>query len=242
MITELRDFYLLNDKLLYARRDFIGFNPTISKGLIHDKPNKSGKKVKLDEFEMRGSSFTVILTYFIDWGPLKGYERVEILKNGRTIICYESGSKGYGYKYSDGNYFFVENENAYLIAQGYAMINPKTDKIYLDFDKESYYFFWFDNIIIPNKHERDFERKNIPVKEIYTRQEIESLRQIDWEANANFNNTNLQITHSSIPGFSQSLWRLDGHEEFRKNKNSEVLWKTEITINHTNSNGQQNSR
>ena len=231
MITELHDFYLLNDKLLYACRDLVGFNPTIRKGLIHDKPNNSGTKVKLDEFEMRGSSFTVILTYFIDRGPVRGYKRVEILKNGRTIICYESGSKGYGYKYSDGNYFFVV----------YAMINPKTDKIYLDFDKESYYFFWFDNIIIPNKHERDFERKNIPVKEIYTRQEIESLRQIDWEANANFNNTNLQITHSSIPGFSR-LRRLDGHEEFRKNKNMETLWKTEITINHTNSNGQQNSR
>jgi len=130
-IKELRDFYLLDGKLLYVSEEFIGFNPLISKGLSCERNKKSGTTIKLDEFKISGSSFNAVLTNFMDWGPLRGYRRAEILKNGHTIINYEHGGMGHGSNYCKGNYLYVKNENAFLLKDGYALRDASTDKIYL---------------------------------------------------------------------------------------------------------------
>lgn len=78
MVNEPRDFYLLDGTLLYACSSFIGFNPVISKPLTHEQTTGFGTKVAVDELDLLGSSFTVILTKFMGSGPLRGYKRIEV--------------------------------------------------------------------------------------------------------------------------------------------------------------------
>ncbi len=110
-IIKLRDFYLFDNKLLYISEEFLGFDPLISKGLSYCiLKGKCGTKVKLDEFKMGNSSFNTILTRFVDYGPLRGYQRAEIFKDGKNIINYEHGGMGYGSNYNKGGFFMVENK------------------------------------------------------------------------------------------------------------------------------------
>ncbi len=149
MITKLHNFYLLDGKLLYVCKDFIGFNPMISKPLVNDTERVYDTKTKEDKFEIQGSVFSVLLTSFFALGPARGYEKIEILKNDRKIISYEYGGKGHGVNYSEGNRFLVENNQAYLTTQGNALRDKTTNAIYSDFVEYHNYFFWFENIIIP---------------------------------------------------------------------------------------------
>lgn len=146
-IRELRDFYLLDNKLLYISKKFIGYDPLISKGLSFEK-TKNGKDIKHDTFEMDGVVFNATLTNFISFGPLRGYRRVEISRNDKTIINYECGGMGHGLNYSKGNYFHIENKEAFLVKYGHAMREWVTGKIYSDLSEDHYYFLWFKDIII----------------------------------------------------------------------------------------------
>lgn len=226
---ELRDFYLLDDKLLFVCDDFIGFNPTISEGLTFKKRKYSGTKVKVQEFEMHGSSFIAILPQFIDWGPLRGYRRVEILKNGRTIIRFERGGKGHGSIYFEGNEFHVEYGNAYLISEGYSMRYLNSDRIYKDLKAENFYLLWIKGIVVPKKSVRNIAAIGLDQKGIFTSQEIEPFRQLEWEANVQFNNQNINIVKTSIPGFMNTR-TYNGLYEFKLCKNSTTLNKIEIKL------------
>lgn len=236
MLKELSDFYLLDDKLLYAHKGFIGYNPAISKPLTHESPDTVYPKVKVEEFEMQGSSFTVILIFFRASGPLRGYKRIEVIKNGRTIIRYEVGSKGFGSNYWEGNYFLVGDDNAYLVARGSSLMEDyKTRKIYNGLDRDSYYFFWFSDIVIPTAEEAEVNYDSFPEDRIYKRSEIEHLRRVEWHAKANFNNHEIDISRSSIPGFWQTKWDFKGEvEEFRKCKQMDALSEMRIIVDGVN--------
>jgi len=180
---------------------------------------------------MDGCSFHVILTTFKAGGPLRGYKRIEIIKNGQTLIRYENGGKGHGSNYSEGNYFLIENSNAYLVATGHSMIDYKTNTIYRDLDGDSYYFFWFRDITIPTLEPNIVNYESLPGKEIYTRREIEPLRQLEWHANTSINNHKVMLSESSIPGFWRTYWNTaNGHEEFRKFEQIRALSETKIVV------------
>lgn len=196
-VIKLRDFYLLDNKLLYLSREFIGFDPLISKGLSYNlAKGKCSTKIKCDEFKMGGSSFNSILTSFCDYGPLRGYERVEILKNGKTIINYEDGGMGYGSNYRKGSCFSVENEDAYLIKDGHSMRDSSTDKIYSGFSADDEYFLWFKDIVIPQN--RAGKKSILKSGMKYSHSEIESLRDIIWEANVNYNGHKIYIKETGV--------------------------------------------
>ncbi len=192
--------------------------PLISRGLSYERKEGSGTKMKLEEFEMGGSLFNAVLTHFIDWGPLRGYERIEIFKNGRTLINYERGGMGHGSNYSKGSYFHLENKNAFLIKNGYAMRNAASDKIYLDLNGDNDYLFWFKNIVIPTKGKLwPMDGSALEHNKVYSLAEIEVLRQIEWEANVNFNNQNIYIRKSAVPYCLRTYWSCDeGYGEFQR--------------------------
>ncbi len=218
-IKELRDFYLLDNKLLYVSEDFIGYDPLISRGLSYEKSSESGTTVRLDEFKMENSSFNAILTYHISWGPLSGYMRAEILKDGRTVIKYEHGGKGHGSNYSEGSCFKVVNGNAFLLKDGHAMRDASTDKIYSDFSSDNEYFLWFKNIVIPDKLATGTGKGLILESgRIYSRAEIDPLREILWEANVNFNGHKIYIKETGVVNCVQTCWDSTGkvvREEFQ---------------------------
>ncbi|NOT94156.1 hypothetical protein [Ferruginibacter sp.] len=228
MIKKLRDFCLFEDELLYACKDFIGYNPTISKELSFYDPTDTGTKVKVDEFEINGNIFTVILTKFFERGPIRGYKKVEILKKGVVIIRYESGSHGHGSIYNSGNKYFVENANAYLFADGNSMKDSESNKIYKDLDSEKYYFFWFTDITIPTKHEKVISPISFTKKKIYSKQEIEVFRKVEWDAKIQINETNLHIIKTSVPDFVGPYSGLDGAKGFKQLANMNILEKLDI--------------
>ena len=145
-IKELRDFYLFNDKLLYVSKEFIGYDPLISKGLSFEKSERgAAETTRHDTFEMGGPTlFYAMLSSFICGGPLRGHERIKILKNGRTIINYEWGSRGHGTIYTGGNDYKIENRDAFLVRNGHAMRERETDTIYRNFSPDHQYLFWSD--------------------------------------------------------------------------------------------------
>jgi len=224
-ITGLRDFYVLDGKLLYTSKDFIGYDPFISKGLSHAKV-KSGVIVKVDEFELNNSSFVAILTYFIAGGPLRGYKRVEIIKNGSTIIRYEIGGKGHGTNYSEGERYFISYSDAFMVYDGYSM---KADKVFTDYSGDDYYLFWFKNIVIPTKYECNRNKNNLRDKKTYTANEIEPLRQVEWDTNVIINNREYHIVKTSIPGYFQTKWDEEGGTFCRVGRWS-ALSKTDIQL------------
>lgn len=227
-------FYLFDDKLLYVSRDFIGYNPAI-KDLNYKTPDKLGTEVKVDEFEMRGSSFKSILTTFFDCGPYRGYTRIEIIKNGRKIIQYERGGSAFGMNYTRGKDFFVEADNGYLITRGNYLKSFETDKIYNDFNVYSYYFLWFTNSVIPTKtKKRVVNYDSLPEKEIYEISEIEHLRQVIWHGKIIINNHEIDISESSIRGFFPKNFK--PKEEFIKSEDTdEVKYKLKFVIDGVNS-------
>ncbi len=79
------------------------------------------------------------------------------------------------------------------------------------------------------KYELDFERNDIPKKDKYTQEEVEQLRQTNWEAHVNLNNTDFHIVCTSIPGFRWSFLGENGYEEFKRDKR--LASNTKITIN-----------
>lgn len=234
MIQRLKDFYILDGKLLFACKDFIGYDPTISKPFVHEIPVKTGTKAISDEFQMNGCSFNVILTCSTDSAPLRGFKRIEIIKDGQTIINYEKGGKGHGTNYSKGNYYLVESGNAFLVATGGAMKYFNDDIIYNDLDSGSYFFLWFKDIVIPSVEESVNKYDAIPNKEIYSRNDIQHLRQTEWWAKTIINNREIEISKSSIPNFMCSSWNHNGQEEFRKDKRMNVLVEMNFLIDGKN--------
>ena len=234
MIKKQGDFYLLDNKLLYACKDFIGFNPTISKALTYDSTQEYGTKVKLEEFFMKNRLFNAILTYFWSGGPLRGYHRIEIMETGKTIILYETGGKGHGINYSTGNKFLVVNNNAYLYMDNFDINSFKLENTNADSDKRVYYFLWFTDIVIPTKNERVVSYDGLADKNIYTREEIKHLRQTEWHADVNFNGRQLSISQSTLPGFLRQKWDSKGNEEFIRCARRNELTETIILENGVN--------
>jgi len=215
---ELCDFYLLDGKLLYVSREFIGFDPVISKGLSCERNKKSNTTIKLDEFKLGDSSFNAILTNHISWGPLSGYRRAEILRNGRTIINYEHGGMGHGSNYCKGNYFHLENGNAFLLKNGYALRDVSTGKIYSNLNHDNDYLFWFKDVVIPIAGKLwPVDGSALDYDKIYHRAEIEPLRQIQWDAHVNFNSQHIYIKKTAVPYCWQTLWEsANKYEEFKR--------------------------
>ncbi|MDO8667650.1 MAG: hypothetical protein Q7K35_00950 [bacterium] len=229
-IKELRDFYLLDGKLLYVSKDFIGFDPIIGKGLSYERNKKENTTIKLDKFKIGETSFNVVLTSFMDWGPLRGYHRAEILKNGYSIINYEHGGMGHGSNYCKGDYFHKENKDAFLLKNGYALKDRLSDKIYLDLNGNNDYLFWFKNIVIPTKGKNwPADGRALENNRSYICAEIESLRQIQWEANVNFSNHHIYIKKTAVPYCSLVYWRsADDYQIYRKDSWQTALDKIEL--------------
>lgn len=223
-LIELRDFFVFNGKLLFIRKDFIGYDPLISKGFTHEKTT-SGVKTKIEEFELNHYSFKAILTSYISFGPLSGYKRVEIIMNGETIIRYELGSLGFGSNYTKGKDSFISGSDGFFVANGYSMRNPKTDQIFSDYSGGPYYLFWFKNIVIPVKSEK--KKLDLPDKETYLEIELEPLRQVDWSANIEIDGIGYFIEHSAVFDFSWSRWHKN-RWFYRKSRGWWTLDKTEM--------------
>ncbi len=228
MVNEF-PFYFLDDKLLYACSDFIGFDPQISKPLTPERLQGYGTKVTVDEFNMRGSLFTVILINFRGSGPLRGHTRIEILKEGRTLILYKEGG-GLGGVYTEGSNLLVQQTNAYLVADGHTLKKHKIETLYPDIDGGSYYFFWFADIIIPVTEQVVINYDSLPEKEFYNRGDIKQFRQTEWHAKTVIDDREVVISRSSIPGFLRMENNSPGYERFRKNSKGRELIETKIMV------------
>jgi hypothetical protein len=228
----LEDFYFFDGHLIYASEDFIGWNPTISKALTQDRPER-GTKVKVDEFEMRGSEFTVVLTSYIDWGPLRGYKGIEILKNGMTKIRRKSGSMGFGSNFFEGKEVLVEHGNAYLIKGWNPVGDPEEDARPQDLRRSRHYLLWFTDVVVPKKEEvLSVNLDSLPKKRFYTIGDIKHLRQVEWRGKITLDNCEIVVSRSVIPGFSGSKWDRgrDGYVEFKKDDFLGGVEETSITI------------
>lgn len=167
MIKKLKDFFLLDGKLLYACNDFIGFNPMISKGITQKRKKvEKGTEVNVVEFEMYRTSFTMTFTSFIGDEPDRVYKRLEVIKNGLTIIRYEKGGNGDSTNFIKEKHYLVQNTDVFLIADGCSMMDTNEGKIVGDFIADEYYFFWFRNILVPKNRNYDFENENLELKDI----------------------------------------------------------------------------
>ncbi len=231
MIEIFNDFYLLDNKLLYVCDDFIGYNPVISKGLSfermtgHDRKPTFGTKVKVEQFELDDEPFTAILISFLYAGPLRGYKRIEILKNGRFIINYEAGGYGHGSSYKKGNQFFITNNMAYLIADGQSLKDKETGKFYEDISPGNNHLFVFENIVIPILQDRKPDVNTFAINGTYYKEEIELHRQTDWTAEAIFNGQKFNFSKSSILDFGRTP-----NGKFKREKGKRVLDKVDVTL------------
>ena len=230
MITKINNFYHYNDKLIYVCDDFIVYDPVISKELhfenldVVNKQKQFGTKVKGEEFRIDNYPYSAILVNFLTGGPLKSFKRIEILKNGRTIITYETGNRGLGFVYKDGNTFFVDEKNAYLIGDANA---PKAAGSIDDLTNDYFNLFMFTQIVIPTIDECKIIENSLTKDVTYYKEEIEFLRQTDWTAEANFDGQQLHFSKTSIPGFERTP-----NGKFMKEKGKRVLEKIEIKINN----------
>lgn len=231
MIQKLNDFYLLDDKLLYVCDDFIGYNPVISKGLNFESMiTVDGKpvfdtKVKVDQFETSGEHFTAILISHLSSGPLKGFKRIEILKNGQSIINYESGGYGHGTNYKKSTRFFISNDKAYLISEGNSLKDTTTGKFYKDISPGYYHLFVFENIVIPIIQKRKTTEDSLSKNTTYYKEEIEFLRQTNWTAKVIFNEKKYHLSKSSVLDFSRNL-----NGKFMKEKGKRVLDEVDVMV------------
>jgi hypothetical protein len=223
-LIKLRDFFVFNGKLLYASKDFIGYDPMISTGFTHEKTT-SGVKIRIEEFELNNFSFKAIMTSFIAFGPLRGYKRVEIFKDEVPIIRHEIGSLGHGSNYFSGKEFFISDSDGFVVSDGYSMRNPETDQIFSGYSGDAYYLFWFKNIVIPVKSEK--KKLDLPDKETYFEVEIEPLRQVDWTATIEIEGSDYFIEHSAVFDFSWSRWH-NNRWFYRKATGWWTLDKTEV--------------
>lgn len=234
MIEKLRDFYVFNDQLLYVSDNFIGFNPHVSEGFTFDKPELMGHNIKNIQFELNNALFKANLDYRINRGPLSGHMIAEIIKQEELIIKYGSYSKGYGHGGKIGKNYLIKNNQAFLLVDGYSFRNTETDEYYSDFKSDNNYLLWFENIVIPKAQNLNFDRKDIPEKEIYTEEEIEPFRQIEWEVILNLNGIELKKTKSKIPGFWYCFDTKipNNHLFFVKDTSWSVLSKMEVEVNN----------
>jgi hypothetical protein len=213
-IKKLSDFYLLNEKLLYISKDFIGYDPLISNGLSFDH-TRGKNEAKRGLFIVGEYSFGVIFTYSISYGPLRGFRRVEITREEKTIISHEYGSMGHGSNYSKGSSFCLDGKDAFLVARGSTMGDGRDDKIYLNLNGNDYHLFWFKNVVIPTKHKISTEEGIATIhNKSYSREEIEPLKQIIWSTDVTLNNHLLRIRKVAVP----NCWRIysdsEGNEKF----------------------------
>ncbi|MEO7044253.1 MAG: hypothetical protein ABI091_03025 [Ferruginibacter sp.] len=232
MIQKFNDFYLLDNKLLYVCDDFIGYNPIITKGLDfekmtgHDRKPTFGTKVKVDKFEIDDEPFTAILISFLYSGPLRGYKRIEILKNGHSIINYESGGYARVTNYKKGNQFFINNNKAYFIADGQTLKDSETGKFYEGISPGNNHLFLFENIVIPMIQDRNPVENSLSKNGTYYKEEIEFLRQTDWTAEAIFNDQKFNFSKSSVLDFGSTPYG-----KYKKEKGKRVLDKVHVTLN-----------
>ena len=141
---------------------------------------------------------------------------------------------GHGSNYFKGDYYALIGNDAFLVKSGYAMRDSVTDKIYSNFNGDDYYFFWFKNVVIPTKHEILFPNNEmLEHDKIYSRKEIEPLRQTLWSANAILNNHSIHIKRIGVPNCWQTYGDAEGHEEFQRIDHEEIAELDEIKFEWT---------
>ena len=230
MITKINNFYRYNDKLMYISDDFIGFDPLISKELHFEKLDKVnerkqfGTKVRVEEFRIDNCPYSAILVNFLTGGPSKSFKKIEILKNGRTIITYETGNRGLGFLYKAGCNFFVDNKDAYLIdIANFQESNTTRDDLATDYFK----LFKFNQMVIPSINESRIIENSLTEGVTYYKEEVEFLRQADWVARANFDGQQFYFSKTSIHGFERTF-----NGKYIKTKGKRVLEKVEIKVSN----------
>lgn len=232
-IEKLFNFFILYDKLLYICDDFIGYDPEISKGFSYEKFSGDGTKINLYEFEMLKEHFNVITTFAKYSGPLRGYQRVEVLRKGTTIIMGLVGAAGHGGVFSNGKYSYIDDKNAYLLIRGIKGLEKYvTNKGGYSsiLSGDDHYLIGFKNIKIPIKAEMKLEQTQLSEGDYISKDEIEVLRQIEWNARFKLKKHSIDIIKTSIPGIEQTYWSRNGFNRFIKCDGETALEKTEIYI------------
>ncbi|MDB5200695.1 MAG: hypothetical protein JWQ27_104 [Ferruginibacter sp.] len=225
----LKNFYQLDNKLLYISSAFIGIEPLQSSALYHDMNGHSGKAVRVDKFDLDTHAFTLITTYFNDTGHVKNYRRFEVFKDGEALLQYETGEKGFGSFHTSGQKFVVKGTDAFLLASGEEIRYGNLGKPFRKFVLHGYYFFWFRNVVFPVATNMPGVRINLPQQKTFTQEEIEPYRIVNWEAQLPVGSSEWHIRKSAVPGFFPTLWRKDGLQKFRIAENFDALSKIEIS-------------
>lgn len=227
MLKKLNNSYLLDGKLLIAKKEFIGFDPYISPGFTFNSAGE-GTKIKKEEFSLNYYQFTVILMHYLQYGPGTVRSWIEVLRAGKTIIRFETGGSSLGYSYSKGDRFKIENGNAYYLARSYELIDPETGLVYSGLDKDQYYLLWFKAFSIPTICTTEHADHSNLEGTRFTEEEIEPFRQTEWKADAEFNGKQLQFSFSSIPGFFIKQKGKDGSLEYERSNFHPILEKLEV--------------
>lgn len=198
-MQRLREFYTFKDKLIYASKHFLGYNPQISISLEKPSLSKEITEYNLEHnFVMENEEFNALLIGRLSFGPIRGFQRIEINRNGQQIISYEIGGRGHGSNYSKGQNYFMEKNKAYLIVEGWKMKYHNENKIYGNLNSGYYYLLIFKDVTVPII----YPIKNIepgPAKEIYSKEEHESYKHILWEGTIQTSAIEIKVLSSIIP-------------------------------------------
>lgn len=224
----MNTLFLFHEKLFFVSDEFIGFSPQKSEPIELKIPyaDRSGKgnstQILPGHFKIGGSIFHTILVYFFSYGPVRGYQRIEVLRNGKSIINFESGSHGHSALYRKGQLYSTGSNEAFLLAPnevGYdeGKYTPK------DMLNGDYRLYYFENIVIPKKWESTTSNIRLSNQHDFYPQEIEMFRKDVWLGKILVDGKDIYFKKSIVPGFERTY-----NGKFKVNPEKSVLPQVEI--------------
>lgn len=227
-MEKLNEFYEYENKLLYASRDFIGYDPLISIPLSMPEFIK-GEEIKSDIiFTLADESFKAVLSAGMYYGPIRGFKDIKIFNDDKLIISNRKGGHGHGSNYNEGKSYYIHGPKCYLVIAGHSLEYDSTKETYKNLEPSKYYLLIFKGISIPTLYP-DIE-VNL-TKDVYSKEELEQYRQVKWKGQLALTDANIKIESSEVTGFAPSI--NNGSLLYKKFKWMSALNKTTITINES---------
>lgn len=135
-------FYSVEGKLLLTSASFIGLEPQVVP--LPFPAAENGKELSKDlEVTHEGQPYTLQLTTALYSGPLSGWHRLNVMRNGSSLLRYKWGG-ALGGNYTKGVNGFIEGEQAILYLH-----SPEIARFYGE--KEGHFLLLFRGIVYPQQ-------------------------------------------------------------------------------------------
>lgn len=209
MITELRDFYLVDNKIFCAEREFFGYDPEIGPVLTFVDVGFAGTVSNEVDFELKNYKFKAKLTHTINRGPLGGNNVIEIFRNNQLLFTLNYGSKGYGHTYGSNTAYHTEGSDRFILTKGGSLLSSGRNPKNPEFKEDSYYLLWFSNTIIPEKFILKYPDIDFDPGKTYSKEEVEKFRQVEYRGTLKTEKLQISFTQSTVYGFTRKdLWNV----------------------------------